>query len=246
MQLIKNITGRLLAIWAMLTFIITFLIIFIPSMLCWLIPEPKGQDLFIAIARIWMRVWLTLAGCPFEVKGKAHFKKGQAYIVTCNHNSMMDIPLSCPFIPGGNKTIAKSSFTKVPLFGFYYMKGAVLVDRKNEKSRRASYEKMKAVLAKGMHMCIYPEGTRNRTADPLKKFHDGAFRLAVETGKPIIPSVIFGTKKAVPVDKTFFFRPGKIAIHFLNPVSPAGKTADQLKEEVFNITRDYYLAGMDQ
>ena len=59
-------------------------------------------------------------------------------------------------------------------------------------------------------------------------------------------AVIFNTKKAVPANKTFFFRPSKIGIHFLEPVSPAGKTADQLKEEVFRITRDHYLAGINQ
>ena len=44
---------------------------------------------------------------------------------------------------------------------------------------------MKEVLKKGMHMCIYPEGTRNRTNEPLKKFYDGAFKLAVETKQPL-------------------------------------------------------------
>jgi 1-acyl-sn-glycerol-3-phosphate acyltransferase len=72
----------------------------------------------------------------------------------------MDVPLSCPFIPGANKTIAKASFTKVPLFGFYYMKGSVLVDRNSDESRRKSYDKMKAVLKGNMHMSVYPEGTR--------------------------------------------------------------------------------------
>jgi 1-acyl-sn-glycerol-3-phosphate acyltransferase len=48
-----------------------------------------------------------------------------------------------------------------------------------KRAEGKSFEKMKAVLEKGMHMSIYPEGTRNRTAEPLKKFHDGAFKLAV-------------------------------------------------------------------
>lgn len=95
----------------------------------------------------------------------------------------MDVPLSSPFIPGANKTIAKTSFVKVPVFGFYYMKGAVTHDRKSEKSRKESFEKMKQVLKKGMHMCIYPEGTRNRTNEPLKKFYDGAFKLATDTAQ---------------------------------------------------------------
>jgi 1-acyl-sn-glycerol-3-phosphate acyltransferase len=240
--MLKNILARILALWAMIIFIITFLIVFIPSMLCWLLPEPKGQAIFIWIARAWMNVWLRLVGCPLKVKGKEHFKKGEAYIVTCNHNSMMDVPLSCPFIPGANKTIAKSSFTKVPLFGFYYMKGAVLVNRKDETSRRRSYEKMRKVLRKGMHMSVYPEGTRNRTDEPLKKFHDGAFRLATETGTAIIPAVIFNTKKVLPTNKTFWFWPARLEMHFLSPVEAKGKTTEALKNEVFEVMRSHYTA----
>jgi 1-acyl-sn-glycerol-3-phosphate acyltransferase len=229
-----------MAVWAIITFIVTFIIIFIPSMLSWLIPDPKGQRYFIWVARIWMNVWLRLVGCPVKVCGKENFEKGKTYIVTCNHNSLLDVPLSSPFIPGGNKTIAKTSFAKIPLFGFFYMKGSVLVDRKNDNSRRLSFEKMKNVLNKGIHMCIYPEGTRNRTNEPLKKFHDGAFKLAADTGKAIIPSVIFNTKKALPLNKFFFFWPHKLEIHFLKPVSSSGKTYDKLKEEVFEIMKTYY------
>ena len=105
---------------------------------------------------------------------------------------------------------------------------------------------MKDILRQKIHMCIYPEGTRNRTNEPIKKFHDGAFRLAVDTGHSILPAVIFNTKKAVPANKSFYFRPTKIGIHFLEPVSSVGKTTEELKEEIFRITRDHYLAGMDQ
>ncbi len=240
MKILKEILGGILAVWAMLTFMITFLVIFIPAMLCWLIPDPKGQDVFIRISRLWMNVWLRLAGCHFKIKGKENFKKGETYIVTCNHNSLLDVPLSSPFIQGPNKTIAKSSFAKVPLFGFFYMKGSILVDRKSETSRRQSFDKMKAVLKKGIHMCIYPEGTRNRTNEPLKKFHDGAFKLAVETGTAILPAVIFNTRNVLPANKGFFFWPGKIEIHFLPAVKADNQTAAQLKEKIFSITKEYY------
>lgn len=241
MKILKNILAVLFALWAMLTFILGFLIIFIPSMLCWLVPDPKGQAIFIWLARQWMNVWLFINGCPLKVKGRDYFEKGKTYVVTFNHNSLMDVPLSCPYVPGPNKTIAKSSFVKVPLFGLYYMKGSVLVNRKSEESRRSSYEKMKAVLGKGMHMCIYPEGTRNRSSEPLKKFHDGAFRLASDTGTDIIPAVIFHTKKVLPVGKGFWFWPHRLEMHFLPPVKAVGKTADSLREEVFTIMQNHLL-----
>jgi 1-acyl-sn-glycerol-3-phosphate acyltransferase len=94
---------------------------------------------------------------------------------------------------------------------------------------------MKQVLASGMHMCIYPEGTRNRTAEPLKPFHDGAFRLAAATCKEIIPCIIMGTKKAMPIHKKFYLLPARLRMHFLPPVPSAGIPVAALKEKVFNI-----------
>jgi 1-acyl-sn-glycerol-3-phosphate acyltransferase len=241
MKFVKEIFGRIWAFWGIVTFIVTFLVIFIPSMLTHLIPGKKGQHTFIIISRIWMRIWLFLVACPLKVRGQENFRKGETYVVTCNHNSLMDIPLSCPFIPGANKTIAKSSFTKVPLFGFFYAKGSVLVNRNNDESRRRSFMEMKETLRQGMHMSVYPEGTRNRTDDPLKAFHDGAFKLAAETGKPVIPAVIFNTKKVLPLHKTFYFMPHRLAIHFLPEISSANKAAKELKQEVFDVMWNYYL-----
>lgn len=242
MRIIKEIAGRLWAVWGILSFAVTFLVIFIPSMITYLIPDPKGSAVFIRIAKLWMDVWLRLVGCPVTIKGKENFAKGRSYIITFNHNSLLDVPLSAPYVPGANKTIAKTSFAKVPLFGWFYRKGSVLVDRNSDASRRKSFEEMKNVLKKGMHMCIYPEGTRNRTNEPLKKFYDGAFKLAVETNTAIIPTLIFNTKKAVPVHKSFFFIPHKLEMHFLPPVEVSNQTVEQLKEKVAGIMKTYYTS----
>ncbi|MFT3680725.1 MAG: lysophospholipid acyltransferase family protein [Ferruginibacter sp.] len=240
-NLFTEIFGSIWAVWGIVTFITTFLIFFFPSMLCYLMPEKKGQEYFLAVARIWMRIWLTLIGCPLKVKGKENFKPGQNYVVVFNHNALLDVPLSCPFVPGANKTIAKSSFAKVPLFGLFYKRGSVLVDRKSERSRQQSYIEMKTVLAKGMHMCLYPEGTRNRTGEPLKVFYDGAFKLAVESKKNVIPCVLVGTTKAMPINKTFYLFPTALKMTFLPEISSANTEAKALKEEVFSVMWEKYV-----
>lgn len=245
MKIFREIFARIWAVWGIISFISTFLIIFLPAMVCYLIPDPRGAAIFTRIAKIWMTVWLNLVGCPVTVRGKQFFRNGQSYIVTCNHNALMDIPLSSPFIPGANKTIAKTSFTKIPLFGWYYAKGSVLVDRNSDASRRASVIEMKKVLSLGMHMCIYPEGTRNRTTEPLKKFYDGAFKLAVDTGHAIIPTLIFNTKKALPIHKAFYFMPVRLEMHFLAPVEPGNLKPAELRDKVFGIMADYYTAKTD-
>lgn len=233
--------GRIWAFWGLVSFLITFLVIFLPSMLSNLMDDPKGQNYFIRVSRIWMRVWLFLIGCPVKVTGTNNFKPGTAYIVVFNHNALLDVPLSAPFVPGPNKTIAKASFAKIPLFGSFYKKGSVLVDRGNDKSRTKSFEAMKKVLALGMHMCIYPEGTRNRSAEPIKAFYDGAFRLAVATQKDIMPCIITGTKKAMPINKKFFLLPVRLRMHFLPPVSSASITVNHLKEKVHQTMLKEYV-----
>jgi len=123
MKTLKEIAARIWAIWGLLSFVITFLIVFLPSMITYLIPDPKGTDIFIRIARVWMNLWLWLVGCPIKITGRDHFKKGHNYIIVFNHNSFLDIPLSCPYVPGANKTIAKKSFAGIPLFGCIILKG---------------------------------------------------------------------------------------------------------------------------
>ena len=207
-----------------------------------IIDEPRRTAIFRMITVVWMRIFFFLTGCSLKIVGLRNFKKGENYIVTCNHNSLMDVPLTTPFIPGPNKTIAKAEMAKTPLFGLVYKRGSILVDRNDKNSRQNSFKKMKEVLSMGMHMCIYPEGTRNKTSFPLKKFYDGAFKLAVDTQTAILPALIFNTNNALPADKVFFFWPSKMELHFL-PAVPVIKTEDFeiLKEKVFSIMTDYYL-----
>ena len=95
---------------------------------------------------------------------------------------------------------------------------------------------MKWVLDQGMHMCIYPEGTRNKSNNPLKSFHDGAFKLSFDTRKEIVPAILIGTKSMLPSDKSFFFWPGKITMHFMEPISPSKfNSASEMKEYVFKL-----------
>ncbi|NTS41721.1 1-acyl-sn-glycerol-3-phosphate acyltransferase [Flavisolibacter sp. BT320] len=240
MKVVKNILGRIFAVWAILVFSITLLIFLLPIALSVLWPEPKRSRIAYFFWSIWLGIFLPLSGIFRVIKGKENFKKGKNYVVICNHNSMMDPPISSPSIPGPNKTIAKVEMANIPVFGIIYRRGAVLVDRNSEESRRSSYGKMKEVLEQGLHMCIYPEGTRNKTKEPLLRFQDGAFRLAIDTKKEIIPAVIFNSAKALP-RKKFFFWPTVVQMHFLEPIPVEGKTTQQVKVEAFNIMRDYYV-----
>jgi 1-acyl-sn-glycerol-3-phosphate acyltransferase len=243
LQIVKNIFGRIWAAWGALVFISTMFIFLVPFFLfIYFKKEPIKTNRFIRFSRVWMDIFLGLVGCPLKIQGREYFKKGKTYIVVCNHNALIDVPVSSPGIPGGNKTIAKAEMAKIPLFGLIYKTGSILVDRKSEKSRRDSFAKMGEVLGMGLHMCIYPEGTRNTSAEPLKPFHDGAFRLAVSSGNSIIPMIIFNSRKANPPDKGFFLMPVRLNMHFLPEVEVTpGQSVDQLKTEVFNLMKNFIV-----
>lgn len=244
MNIVKEILARVFALWGLLVFIITMLPVTLAMWIIGLTEEPKRTEIFRRISKVWMNIFFALAGCRLKIKGKEHFKLHENYIIICNHNSFMDVPITTPFIPAANKTIAKIEIARVPLFGLIYKRGSILVDRKNKSSRGDSFRKMKEVLAMGMHMCIYPEGTRNKSVEPLKTFHDGAFKLAIDTHKPLLPALIFNTRKVLPPGKVFYFWPSKMELHFLAPVKVTSTdTAEELKQKLFTLMSSYYAAN---
>ncbi len=234
MQLFKNVFARIWATWGIIWFVTTLLIFIIPFGCCFLFKEPKRSLISYPLFRWWMNLYLPFIGVFLKIKGKENFVKGKNYIILCNHNSLMDVPVSSPYIVGPNKTIAKIEMAKIPVFGVVYRLGSVLVDRNDKDSRRNSFIRMKEVLDSGIHMCIYPEGTRNKTNQPLKEFHDGAFKLAVDTQEEILPAILIGTKNILPANKSFYLLPGIIQFHFLPGMQP-GNDVEKIKQEVFDL-----------
>ncbi|PUZ21771.1 1-acyl-sn-glycerol-3-phosphate acyltransferase [Chitinophaga parva] len=242
---VRKILGRLYAFYFLLYFVVLMLILLIPLYCCWLFREPTRTRGFITLGRIWMFLFMPLVGCPIRRRGTEHFQPGQTYVIACNHNSFADILVATSMTPGINKTLAKKSMGSIPIFGPIYRLGAILVDRQDEESRRQSYIKMKTTLDLGIHMLLYPEGTRNRTTEPLKPFYDGAFSLAIDSQVPIVPAILFNTRKIIPAGG-FYAEPHKVTFDFLPPIDTKGMTRDDipaLKEKVFNIMRDHYVKG---
>jgi 1-acyl-sn-glycerol-3-phosphate acyltransferase len=243
MKLLRDILARVLAVWTLLVFASTMFIFIWFYLICYLLPEPQKTRWHRQVSKLWMGLYLFLSGCRFKVTGKEVFDTTTNAVIVCNHNSLIDIPVSFPFLPRANKTIAKKSFSKIPIFGLIYTFGTVLVDRRDERSRKQSVDDMKKVLETGLDMLIYPEGTRNRTNEPLKSFHNGAFKLAIDTKKPIIPVVLLNTKKILPAKPAMYFTPGKIQMDILPAIYPEGHSIDSLKNKVFEIMANHYTAN---
>lgn len=241
MKIVKDILGRVFALWAAIVFITSMLVIIIPLSIIARQDEPRRTINAFKIFHPWMAFFFIFSGVRRKLVGLHHFDQEKSYVVVCNHNCFMDVPLSSCGIPVPNRTIAKAEMAKIPLFNVIYRGGSILVDRKDENSRKRSYVAMRRVLNYGLTMCIYPEGTRNRGKQPMQPFHDGAFRLAIDSKKAILPAVLFHTTRVMPRNKTFFFWPRPVEMHFLDPIASTGKTVETLKAETHAIMEAYYV-----
>lgn len=246
MKIIRNIAGHVFAVYALLVFVATMVVVWLPIWLISLRREPLRARLLHKVFKVWMSVYMPLIFCPVSRRGKQHFRKDERYVVVINHNSLIDIPISTPWIPGPNKTLAKMEMAKLPLFGVIYKAGSILVDRKKESSRRESFARMQETLDMGIHLCLYPEGTRNKTSQALQPFYDGAFISAIRTQRPVLPGLIFNTGKVLPANKKFWALPHRVHIHFLEAIPTAGlgiEDVGMLKEKVRNLMESYYIAN---
>lgn len=244
MNIFKRVAGHIYFFYGLIVFMITMFVAIIPASIALLFSEPRRAKIIHPTYRIWMSVFLPLVGCPVFRKGKKHFKKGENYVVVVNHNSLVDIPVSTPWIPGPNKTLAKVEMAKTPVFGVIYTAGSILVDRKSDASRKESFTKMQQTLKQGLHLCLYPEGTRNKTNEPLQPFFDGAFITAIRAQKAIIPAVIFGTKDILPNKPALWARPKPIRYHFLEPIPTKGLSMsdrNELKDKVHELMKQYII-----
>lgn len=246
MKLIAKIAGHIYFVVGLIFFVATMLVVFIPIWIISRLPDPQRSRALHPVFRLWMGFFLPLVGCPVVRRGKHHFKKGENYVVVINHNSLVDIPVSSPWIPGPNKTLAKEEMSRIPIFGVIYKAGSILVNRNKEESRRKSFTDMQRMLDMGIHLCLYPEGTRNKTGRPLQRFYDGAFITAIRAQKPIMPGIIFNTGRILPHDRKLWARPLVIRFDFLEPIPTKGMTMEDLpalKEKVHQLMTDYYIAN---
>jgi 1-acyl-sn-glycerol-3-phosphate acyltransferase len=248
MNILKQILGRIYALYALIIFIILLAPAYLYFVCVHFFINKKNKEFYFHQGfKNWMALYMPLIFCPITHKGSHNFKQHQNYVVIINHNSLMDIPVSSPGIISANKTLGKSSFSNIPMFGFIYKCGSILVDRKSSKSRADSYGKMLSVLAQGMHLCLYPEGTRNKTNLPLQAFHDGAFKIAIASGKPIMPAIIYNTNKILPANGPVFWAwPHRIIFEFMTPIATNNILETDikiLKEKCWQIMHDKIFAN---
>lgn len=181
-------------VYALIIFLLLFLGLF-PFFLLLALFGAAGRRGVWYLIKAWSYIWLFLIGMPVHrIYGQKPDPK-QACIVVANHISYLDTAMIFRVMPFMVRPLARHDFARIPLFGFLYRLYAVLVDRQSRKSKARSLRRLKQVLEQECSVFIFPEGSFNQTGRPLAPFYNGAFKLAIETGVPVLPLVFPDTNK---------------------------------------------------
>ncbi|MDP5001866.1 MULTISPECIES: lysophospholipid acyltransferase family protein [unclassified Flavobacterium] len=236
MKFLKYPLTLLYRIWFYILVLVPIIVLF-PFIFATILSE-KTYSIFFKIARLWSKIILIGMGFNYKIEGSEVFEDGKSYMLVANHTSMTDIMLMLiavknhPFVFVGKKELAK-----IPLFGFIYKRVCILVDRANSKSRYQVFERAQKRIEQGLSICIFPEGGVPEEHIILDEFKDGAFRIAIEHGLPIVPMVFFDNKKRLSY--TFFSgSPGKMRAKIFPIIETKGKTLEdrhELKKQVRQI-----------
>ena len=204
----------------------------------------KGYPYFFKMARLWAKFILFGMGFYYKVEKSQELDPNKSYMIVANHTSMADIMLMLAVIKNPFVFVGKKELSKIPLFGFFYKRTCILVDRSCSKSRMEVFNSAEKRIKRGLSVCIFPEGgVPSDEKIVLDTFKDGAFRLAIEHQIPILP-ITFGDNKK-RFSYTFFSgTPGimRVKIHSLvQTLGKKGVDRKEIKEEVYEIIHKQLL-----
>ncbi len=230
---------------ASLLLFITFVILGIPTAIIfipWSIVTGNVLPLYNATQMI-VRTGYFLARIHVEVRGRENVPAKTACIFMANHVSNLDPPALIPNIPGRTSAFLKRSLMHVPVLGWGFRQGEFIpVDRDGRKeSAQESIAAARRVLAKGVHITTFVEGTRSKDGRMLP-FKKGPFYLAKETGAPCIPVSIWGTESMMSKGSLRIV-PGTAHITFHAPIFP-GDYAE--REELMVAVRDAIASSLPE
>ncbi len=227
---IKRGLRTIFGIYALLVFLAVLIIVFILYIPIFAFVNSKRAP-FIAhkyISRPWAASLLILFGVRLIIKNKEYLDKNETYVFIGNHSSQLDIPAYAVSTNHTIRFLAKAELGKLPLMGFIIKKLYIIVDRKDKAARARSMENMISSLKENISVFICPEGTRNKTSDPLLPFHDGAFRLAIQSQVPLAILVLRNADHLLSPLRPIELSPGKIYCIWCQPIPTKGMTQDDL------------------
>ncbi|WP_455168801.1 lysophospholipid acyltransferase family protein [Aegicerativicinus sediminis] len=193
MVVFKYIFWILYRIWFYILVAIPIILLF--PVLIIVISKEKWYPQFFKLARFWATFILLGMGFRPIICREQKTNPKESYMFIANHTSMADIMLMLYAVKNPFVFVGKQELAKIPLFGFFYKRTCILVDRSDAKSRQAVFKSAQKRLKQGLSVCIFPEGGVPDEHVILDEFKDGAFRLAINHQIPIVPLVFPDNKK---------------------------------------------------
>lgn len=242
MKILKIIFWVLWRIWFYILLGAPIVIMF-PFLFISILKE-KWYPYFFVMARIWAKIILFGMGFYYRVEKLQELDPKRSYMFVSNHTSMSDIMLMLAVIKNPFVFVGKKELVKIPLFGFFYKRTCILVDRNNSRSKAQVFDRAQKRLDQGLSICIFPEGgVPENESILLDEFKDGAFRLAIEHNIPIVPISFADNKERFSY--TFFSgSPGIMRVKIHPLVETKDYTLDhrkELKSEVRSIIKHQLL-----
>ena len=217
------------AVWgAIVTIVVS------PFMFVFLIDD-RTFHLFSKALKIWSSA--ILFGMGFYLKAVENKPKLSqiSYIYIANHTSVLDILMMISISEKPLVFVGKKELSKIPLFGYFYKKTCVLVDRSSHKSRVGVYQGISKKIDEGKSICIFPEGLVSEDESiVLCPFRVGAFKIAIDHKLNIIPVVLKDCKARYSF--TFFSgSPGKLRYAYLDLISQNNfDNPREMRDEAFD------------
>ena len=244
MWIIVKKTGQALyRIWFYILVTIP-IIIFWPLLVVTTISEKTYPQFFWLARNLWAPVILYGMGCPPQVRYDQQMEPKRSYMLVANHTSMLDIMLMLrvsrnPFIFVGKKELGN-----LPIFGFFYKRVCILVDREDSRSRSAVYRRAQSRLAKGLSICIFPEGGVPEESVILDSFKDGAFKMAIAHQIEVVPMTFYDNKRRFPF-RFFSGSPGPLRarVHSFFDTRAYTSDAASLRTEVRDLIYESLQKG---
>jgi 1-acyl-sn-glycerol-3-phosphate acyltransferase len=238
---IKSFGSLLSALWRLWFFLI-FLVIFIffiPS-LFFFTKIYRNQKVVCYITQVWSKVTLLFSGILLKVDLEEELEKDTTYIICPNHISSIDIPVILAVFPRPVLFMGKQEYSKIPIFGWFYKKNTIIVNRENRKDAYGAFTSSSNKLNNGFNVCIFPEGGIPPADTILRRFKNGPFKLAIEKEMKIVPVTMPNNKKCFPWNY-FQGRPRTLNIKVHAPIDCAkkeNKDVKNLNNTVYNIIFD--------
>src|SRR3954463_11098285 len=219
----------IVSLWAWLVLILCILLWFPVLVIVRLLTFPFDRGGYLA-GYIFRRIGPAMASLNplwrFRYSGKLPPDPRRPFVVVSNHESFADI-LLISHLPWEMKWLSKAELFRIPIMGWMmWLVGDIPVKRGFGPSAVEAMERCREALRRRVSVMIFPEGTRSRTAE-LLPFKDGAFRLAIEAGVPILPLAVSGTRNALP-KHDWRFRRSVAEVRVLEPIETTGLTLDDV------------------